>query len=126
MTQYQGSKGHSATSDEGPANMHKNPIDGESYNFSFTLKTNICSNIQTKYHPTQKISKDSLVECYLLQEDWTSDKNYLHGLDSNIILNLWESNGEPTILEVIDPQLLAARTVFWKYNKDNPLYDTAT
>jgi hypothetical protein len=58
----------------------------------------------------QKISKASLVECYLLQDDWTSNKNHLHGLDSNIILDSWESNGEPTIMEVIDPHLLAACT----------------
>jgi hypothetical protein len=89
------------------------------------LKTNTRSDVQTKYHPTQKISKTSLVECYLLQDEWTSDKNYLHSLDSNIILDSWESNGEPTILEVINPHLLAARTVSSKYSKDNPLYDTA-
>jgi hypothetical protein len=81
---------------------------------------------KTKYHPTQKISKASLVECYLLQDDWTSDKNHLQGLDSNIILDSWESNGEPTIVEVIDPHLLAACTASSKYNKDNPSYDTAT
>ncbi len=111
---------------QGPANMQKNPIDGKSYGFSFTSKTNNCSNIQTKYHPTQKICKASLVECYLLQDDWTSDKNYLQGLDSNIILDSWESNWKPTISEVIDPWLLAARTASSKYNEGNPLYDTAT
>jgi hypothetical protein len=111
---------------QGPAKIQKIPIDGESYNFSFTLKTNTRSDVQTKYHPMQKISKASLVECYLLQDDWTSDKNYLHGLDSNIILHFWESNGEPTILEVIDPRLLAASTVSLKYKKYNPSYDTAT
>jgi hypothetical protein len=74
----------------------------------------------------QKISKASLIKCYLLQDDWTSDKNYLQGLDSNIILDLWESNGEPTMSEVIDPGLLATRTASSKYNKDNPSYDTAT
>jgi hypothetical protein len=74
----------------------------------------------------QLSSKASLIKCYLLQGDWTSDENYLQGLDSNIILDSWESNGEPTILEVIDPGLLAARTASSKYNKDNPLYDTAT
>jgi hypothetical protein len=33
---------------------------------------------------------------------------------------------ESQISEVIDPRLLAARTVSLKYNKDNPSYDTAT
>ncbi len=50
----------------------------------------------------------------------------MHGLDSNIILNLWESNGGPTISDVIDPRLLAARTVSLKYKEDNPSYDTTT
>ncbi len=90
------------------------------------MKTDTHPGVQTKYHPTQKISKASLLECYLPQDDWTSDNNYLHSLDSNIVLNLWESNGEPTILEVIDPHLLAARTVSLNYNEDNPSYDTAT
>jgi hypothetical protein len=73
---------------QGPAKIRKISIDGKSYDFSFTLKTNTHSYVQTKYHPTQKISKTSLVECYLLQDDWTSDKNYLRSLDSNIILDL--------------------------------------
>jgi hypothetical protein len=74
----------------------------------------------------QKISKASLIECYLLQDDWTSDKNYLQGLDSKIILGLWESNGASKISDDIDPRLLAAMIASSKYNKDNPLYDTAT
>jgi hypothetical protein len=101
---------------QGLAKIQNNLINGKSYNFSFTLKTDTRSDVQTKA---------SIVKCYLLQDNWTSDKNYLHGLNSNIILNSWESNGEPTISEVIDPHLLAERTVSLKYNKDNQLYDTA-
>ena len=72
----------------------------------------------------QKISKASHVECYLLQHDWTDD--YLSGLEANKILDSWESNEEHMISEVVNPRLLAAKSVSSKYNDDNPSYDTAT
>jgi hypothetical protein len=109
---------------QGPAKIRKFPINGESYDFSFATNANKNSHRQTKYHPMQKISNASLAECYLLQHNWTDD--YLSGLESNIILDSWESNREHTISEVVNPRLLAANSVSSKYNDDNPSYDTAT
>jgi hypothetical protein len=92
---------------QGPAKIQKFPINGESYDFSFVTNANKNSHRQTKYHPMQKISKASHVECYLLQHDWTDD--YLSGLEANKILDSWESNEEHMISEVVNPRLIAAK-----------------
>jgi hypothetical protein len=117
---------------DGPANIRKFPIKGESHDYSFVsnfddqfLVPRNCTNIQTKYHSSQKITKSSLSECYLLQDTWITDENCLHNIYTNVILDSWESN-QPTIAKVIDPRTLAARTLKSKYNKDNPSWDTAT
>jgi hypothetical protein len=83
------------------------------------------TNIQTKYHPSQNITKSLLPECYLLQDTWITDENCLHNIYANVILDSWESD-QPTIAKVIDPHLLAAQTLKSRYNKDNPSWDTAT
>jgi hypothetical protein len=54
---------------DGPANIRKFPIKGGSYDYSFVsnfddqfLVLSNCTNIQTKYQPSQKITKSSLAE----------------------------------------------------------------
>ena len=43
-----------------------------------------------------------------------------------MILDSWEPDGEHTISEVVNPRLLAAKSLTSKYNADNPSYETAT
>ncbi len=75
------------TYEDGPANIRKFPIEGESYDYSFVsnfddqfLVLLNCTNIQTKYYPSQKITKSLLAECYLLQDTWITDENCLHSI----------------------------------------------
>jgi hypothetical protein len=93
---------------QGPAKIQNFPIDGESYDFSFISDANVKPHQQTKYHP-QKLSKALLAECYLMQQEWKEDD--LCALASNAILDSWEPNGEHTISEVVDPRLLATKSV---------------
>ncbi len=66
---------------DGPANIKKFPIEGKLYDNSFVsnlddqfLVPSNRTNIQTKYHPSQKMTKSSLAECYLLQDTWNTDE----------------------------------------------------
>jgi hypothetical protein len=83
------------------------------------------ANIQTKYHPQQRLHKSFLAECYLLQDCWVNDPECLHQIYSNVILNSWESD-DIYIIDIPDPRLLAVRSSASKYNEDNPSWDTAT
>ncbi len=119
---------------QGPAKIWRLPIDGEQYNFSFSIFSDWdqpvsvsanCSNFQANYHPQQWVNKSFLAECYLLQEPWFDDPKCLYHLYSNIIIDSWDTE-EIYILEVTDPHILAARSSATKYNEDNPTLDTAT
>jgi hypothetical protein len=98
---------------DGPENIRKFPIEGESYDYSFIsnfddqiLVPSNRTKIQTKYHLSQKITKSSLTECYLLHDTWITDENCLHNIYAHVILDSWESD-QSTIAEVINPHLLA-------------------
>jgi hypothetical protein len=100
------------------------PIDGEQYDFSFSVISEWgqpvpvianCANVQTKYHPQQRLQKSFLA---------TDDPECLHQIYSNVILDSWESN-DIYITDIQDPRLLAARSSASKYNEDNPSWDTA-
>ena len=109
---------------QGPAMIQKFPIYGESYDFSFFSDANAKPHQQTKYHPWQNLSKAWLAECYLMQQEWKQEE--LCTIANNVILDSWEPDGEHTISEVVDPRLLAAKSLTSKYNADNPSYETAT
>jgi hypothetical protein len=118
---------------QGPAIIRRLPIKGEQYDFSFSVISDwekpisVSTNraqAQINYHPKQRVHNFFLAECYLLQDSWINDLDCLYHIYSNVILDSWESN-EVYITEIIDPQLLAARSSASKHNKDNPLWDTA-
>ena len=81
--------------------------------------------VTAEYHPNQKICKESIAECYLLQDSWFDDPTCVSAINDNFVLDSWESDGY-YFNEISDPRLLAARTKTSKYNKDNPSFDTAT
>jgi hypothetical protein len=121
---------------EGPANICKFPIDGESHDFAFdveiinewehpisSVKNKGC--VTTEYHPQQKISKASIAECYLLQDTWFDDPTCVSAINNNFVLDSWDAGGY-YFNEISNPRLLAAHTKSSKYNKDNPSFDTAT
>ncbi len=119
---------------QGPAKIRHLPIDGEQYDFSFSVISEWdrpvpvianCAKVQTKYHPQQRLHKSFLAECYLLQDCWVDDPECLHQIYSNVILNSWESD-DIYIIDIPDPRLLAVRSSASKYNEDNPSWDTAT
>ena len=110
------------------------PIDGDEYDFSFSTISEwdqpvpiIANrgNIQTKYHPQQRIQKSFLAECYLLQDCWASNPDCIHQIYSNITLDSWESD-DIYLTDIQDPRLLAVRSSASKYNEDNPSWETAT
>ncbi len=118
---------------DGPANIRKFPIDGESYDFAFNIISNwehpvsVVANrgqVSKKFHSQQKMNKGFLAECYLLQETWSEDPTCLASLSNHLTLDSWESEN-PTFIDITDPRILAARTKTSKYNEDNPLFDTA-
>ncbi len=76
------------------------------------------ANVQTKYHPQQRLHKSFLAECYLLQDCWVDDPECLHQIYSNVILDSWESD-DIYITDILDPHLLAVRSYASKYNEDN-------
>jgi len=67
---------------DGPANIRKFPIDGEEYDFSFhniidpTATMLSCRGLSTSQPPPQRVTKQSLHECTLLQQHWTDEKAY--------------------------------------------------
>jgi hypothetical protein len=119
---------------QGPAKICKYPIDGQEYDFSLSVISNWenpvpvtanRANVQTKYHPKQRLNKSFLAECYLLQDCWANNPNCICQIYSNIILDSWESDGI-YITDILDPRILAACLSVSKYNDDNPSWDTAT
>jgi hypothetical protein len=100
---------------QGPAKIQHLPIDGEQYDFSFSVISEWDqpvpvvanrANVQTKYHLQQHLHKSFLAECYLLQDCWVDDPECLHQIYSNVILDSWESD-DIYITEIPDPHLLA-------------------
>ncbi len=82
------------------------------------------ANIQTKYHPQQRLHKSFLAECYLLQDCWVDDPECFHQIYFNVFLDSWESD-DIYITDIPYPRLLAVRSSASKYNEDNPSWDTA-
>ncbi len=112
------------------------PIEGESYDFTFTANPHskyahpvpAVSNqgCLTEYHLHQKLQQSFLVECYLLQETWFVDPACLYTMSDNLNLDTWDSGESHYFNNILDPHLLAACSASSKYNEDNPLFDTAT
>jgi hypothetical protein len=74
----------------------------------------------------QKLQQSFLAECYLLQETWFVDPACLYTMSDNLNLDSWDSGESHYFNNILDPCLLAARSVSSKYNEDNPSFDTAT
>ncbi len=87
--------------------------------------TTNCVNVQTQYHPTQRINKSFLAECYLLQECWANDPDCICHVYSNVILTGCESDGI-YITDILDPRILVAHSSASKHNEYNPSWDTAS
>jgi hypothetical protein len=119
---------------DGPAIIRRLPIEGESYDFSFSNVINEWEHPvpavanrgrTTEYHPNQRIQQGFLAECYLLQNSWFEDPTCMAAINSNLVLDSWDTE-EYYFNEVSDPRVLEARTTKSKYNEDNPSFDTAT
>lgn len=121
---------------DGPANIRKFPIDGESYEFAFNIKVinewehpipSVLNKgrITMDYHPNQKICKESIAEYYLLQDPWFDDPTCVSAINDNFVLDSWESDGY-YFNEISASSVLTARNKTSKYNDDNPSFDTAT
>jgi len=121
---------------DGPANIRKFPIDGESYEFAFNI--NVINDWEhpipaisnrggfgKDHHPTQKVNKSFIADCYLLQEQWFKDPTCVSEISNHITFDTWDSD-EFYFNEIFDPRLLAARAKSSKYNDDNPSFDMAT
>ncbi len=113
------------------------PIDGESYDltFSATIVSEYAHPVPavsnqgcfTDYYPHQKLQQWQcfLAECYLLQEPLFADPTCLDTVSHNLTLDSWASGGL-FFNDISNPRLLAACSTFSKYNKDNPSFGTAT
>jgi hypothetical protein len=120
---------------DGLAIIRHLPIDGESYDltFSATIISKYAHPVPavsnqghfTDYHPHQKPQQCFYAECYLLQEPWFAEPTCLDALSHNLTLDSWASGGL-YFNDISDPRLLAACSASLKYNKDNLSFDTAT
>ena len=77
------------------------------------------------YHATQKVQQGFLAECFLLQDSWFEDPTCLAAVDSNFIIDSWDTD-EYYFNDVSDPRVLETRIRKSKYNDDNPSFDNAT
>ncbi len=120
---------------DGPAIICHLPINGESYDltFSATIISKYAHPVLavsnqdhfTDYHPHQKLQQCFHAECYLLQEQWFADPTCLDAVSHNLTLDSWASGGL-YFNDISDPRsLLAACFASSKYNEDNPSFDTA-
>jgi hypothetical protein len=120
---------------DGPTIIHCLPINGESYDltFSATILSEYAHPVLSDsnqgcfadYHPHQKLQHCFLAKCYLLQEPWFADHTCLDAVSHNLTLDSWASGG--LYFNYISyPGLLAACSVSSKYNKDYLSFDTAT
>jgi hypothetical protein len=101
---------------KGHAKIQKYLIDGQEYDFSFSVTGNWehpvpvtanRANVQIQYHPTQCINKSFLRECYLLQDCWAGNPECICHIYSNVILDSWESH-VIYIIDILDPHILVA------------------
>ncbi len=86
-----------------PAIIRCLPIDGESYDltFSATIISEYAHPVPavlnqgrfTDYHFHQKLQQCFLAECYLLQEPWFADPTCLDAVSHNLTLDSWASGG---------------------------------
>ena len=114
---------------DGPAMIRKFPIDGEEYEFNFNSQhisdqpaAMIASRpIHSSQPPPQKLSKSSLLECYLLQTPCEYDRKHFEHLHMDIFETKHVDNiNDPRVLE---SYVLSPKTS--KYNEDNPSFDMA-
>ncbi len=108
---------------DGPAIIHKLPIDGESYDFTFNAVTDPAASMvlhpgYSTSQPTRSLRKQSLFNCTLLQHCWTVHNDH----DNYLLMDL----DNPHLVDnVHDPCTLEAHAAMSKYNDDNPSFDMA-
>ncbi len=112
---------------DGPAKLRSCPIDGEEYDFTFTLDEDppvafLARRGLTHTQPLpQKLSKADILECHLLQHNWvysrTHHPHFHLDIDSHTYVDV-----------VSDPRVLETSVMTCKsskYDNDNPSYDMA-
>jgi hypothetical protein len=91
-----------STYKDGPAKIRNFPIDGQSYEFAFNTTiisawehpVPVVANrgpVATNHHPAQKLCKNFLAKCYLLQDTWFDDPTCVSALSDNLVLDSWDS-----------------------------------
>jgi hypothetical protein len=124
---------------DGPAKIRCLPIDGESYEFAYSNKhflgnmrpvpaiTNV-AHCPSTYHPTEKLQKQFIAECYLLQDKWFQKNDCCSSLAQHMPVDTWD-DGTSNIYfnDIADPRILAARSATKKAtdSEDTPSFDTA-
>ncbi len=113
---------------DGPAKLRTLPIDDDDYDFSFNIMPDppvamIARRGHIKHQPPpQRLSKQDLFECYLLQQNWSEYGPSYHphhhfDLGSDLDVDYID---DPRVLEHF---VMAVKTS--KYNDDNPSFDMA-
>ncbi len=80
---------------DGPVNVRKFPINGESYEFAFNINVindwehpipamNNRGHFSKHHHPTQKINKSFIADCYFMQEPWFEDPTCVSDISNYI------------------------------------------
>lgn len=113
---------------DGPARIRKFPIDGEEYEFINTATAPLldmpvpmvsCRGLQHSQPLPHKISKQSLLDCYMLQQPWKSYDSRRHGYF------LMDFDDPDKVDNIDDARILEVYLSSSKYNEDNPSFDMA-
>jgi hypothetical protein len=113
---------------DGPAKLRSLPIDDEEYDFSFvTLPEPAVAFVARRGHAKQqsqpqRLLKSDLLDCHLLQRDWTEYGQQQHPYQHFDMTNatLVDFISDPRVTEHF---VMTAKTS--KYDDDNPSYDMA-
>ncbi len=105
---------------DGPTIIRRLPIEGKSYDYTFTANPHseyahpvpAVSNQGhlTEYHPHQKLQQSFLAECFLLQITWFADPACLYTMSNKLNLDSWDSGESHYFNNISDLRLLAARS----------------
>jgi hypothetical protein len=106
-----------STHKNGLAKIRKFPINGQLYEFAFNTfvisawehPVAVMANrgcVATDHHPAQKLRKNFLAKCCLLQNTLFNDLTCVSALSNNLVLDSWESK-EYSFNEISGPHLLS-------------------
>ncbi len=124
---------------DGPAKIRRLPIDGESYELAYPTEAPFSclypvpaisnrAGRPSNYHPNEKMQKQFLAECYLLQDTWFQESNCFSSLADHMLVDTWDDGMDGTYFnDVFDPRILEARSNSEKAKEtdDAPSFDTA-